>query len=185
MTSDNGAADSLKTLMEQPLWKEEKRELEEARIFFADVDREHLWAFVSGQQSQDFRGNPKYLFLYINRFRKDIFAYWYSGDPETVELIRSLGYEAYYTGTAKAAYVFARTGVLAAENVIPPPTGMEGAKLLNLWHGVGQNKWVERAVADGHLMQILAKKYIERNSYYRFCQLYVSQHMRTACPCMP
>ena len=37
-------------------------------------DKDHVWAFCSGHKSQDFRGNPKYLFLYINKYRPDIFA---------------------------------------------------------------------------------------------------------------
>ena len=32
-------------------------------------DRNKVWAFYAGQASDDFRGNPKYLFIYIYNYR--------------------------------------------------------------------------------------------------------------------
>ena len=32
-------------------------------------DKNKVWAFCAGQASDDFRGNPKYLFIYINKYR--------------------------------------------------------------------------------------------------------------------
>ena len=41
----------------------------------AGKEKDKVWAFCAGQYSNDFRGNPKYLFLYINNYRKDIVPY--------------------------------------------------------------------------------------------------------------
>ena len=52
-------------------------------------DKNHVWAFVAGQYSQDFRGNPKYLFAYVNNYRPDIFAYWLCADEAGKVFCRS------------------------------------------------------------------------------------------------
>ena len=69
-------------------------ELREVKTAFSDKDREHVWAFIAGQYSQDFRGNPKYLFVYINKYRPDIATYWLTSTEETIQQVRSLGYRA-------------------------------------------------------------------------------------------
>ena len=138
-------------------------------------DKDHVWAFCSGQYSQDFRGNPKYLFLYINKYRPDIYAYWLCDNPEVVELIREMGYPAFYNGTAAAAAAIDHTGVLVSEQVKASiPAGLYHAKYLNLWHGVGGVKAVERSIKEGQLIPELAKKYILHNEYYRTNELYLA-----------
>lgn len=138
-------------------------------------DKDHVWAFCSGQYSQDFRGNPKYLFLYINKYRPDIFAYWFCDNPEVVNLVREMGYVAFYNGTAAAAVAIEHTGVLVSEQVKAEiPEGLYHAKYLNLWHGVGGVKVVERSIKEGHLIAELARKYIRHNEYYRTYELYVA-----------
>lgn len=157
------------------LFIQQESAVEELYPLLAGKDRDHVWAFCAGQYSQDFRGNPKYLFLYISKYRKDIFAYWYCQNTEVVELIRSMGYHAYYAGTAKAAAAIDRTGVLVSEQVKAEiPAGLEQAKYLNLWHGVGGVKAVERSIRDGLLVPELARKYIRHNEYYQTYELYVA-----------
>ncbi len=139
-----------------------------------DQDRNHVWAFTSGEKSDSFQGNPKYLFVYINNYRKDIKAYWLTMSHEMTEFIRGLGYEAYMEGSSEAEWIKSKTGVLVAEyvkNVIP--SGLESAKYLNLFHGVGA-KPVEHCVPDGMLFTDIAKKYISNNRVYRNQQLFLA-----------
>ncbi len=150
---------------------EEEKALEKVREIYAGFDRDHIWVFSSGQASQDFRGNPKYLFVYINRYRPDIRAYWICEKQETIDLIRSLGFEAYHSEEPAAQYLYERTGVMAAEQVkYAMPEGLKDMKYLNLWHGVGFKK-VERSLVKGDLALPLAKKYVTRGTFYRDHQL--------------
>ncbi len=151
--------------------KEALRAVEE---MFLGYDRKHVWAFNAGQGGGDFRGNPKYLFCYIARYRKDIAAYWIANDEETVEFVRSLGYTAYLTNTVEADAASDYTGVLVAEQVkLAIPEGMKKCIYLNLYHGVGA-KDVERALLEGGMAGELAHKYIEHNQYYRNNQLFLT-----------
>ncbi|MCR4672243.1 MAG: CDP-glycerol glycerophosphotransferase family protein [Lachnospiraceae bacterium] len=134
-------------------------------------DRKHIWAFIAGQSSQDFRGNPKYLFAYINNFRKDILAYWLSESEETIETVRSLGFYAFSPASPEAQFIMDRTGVIAAEQVkVEIPQGLENAVYLNLWHGIGF-KTIERRLFTGEIAGGIAKKYIKHGTYYRDNQL--------------
>lgn len=155
----------------------ELQQLDEVRKLYAGVDRDHVWAFISGQASQDFRGNPKYMFVYINKYRPDIKAYWLCEEDETIEQVRKLGFQAYKQSTAVAQYVINRTGVLVAEQVkYSMPEGFFDVKYINLWHGVGFKK-VERALHLGDISMELARKYVMRGTYYRDYQL-----MNASCP---
>ena len=138
-------------------------------------DKNHVWAFVAGQYSQDFRGNPKYLFAYVNNYRPDIFAYWLCSDEDTLEQVRSLGFRGYNIEEPETHYVMDKTGVIVGEQVkMVIPVGLEKTKYLNLWHGVGGVKPVERKLTDPRLIMEIAKKYIINNTYYRNNELYLA-----------
>ena len=134
-------------------------------------DRRHVWAFNAGQKGDDFRGNPKYLFIYINNYRPDILAWWLCMSEETAAFVRSLGFRAYAYGTVEAESMITHTGVFAVEmvknNVFK---GMEQVTYLNLYHGVGTKK-VERALRSGRLAETLARKYITNSTFYRNNQI--------------
>lgn len=137
--------------------------------------KRNVWAFCAGQYSNDFRGNPKYLFLYLNENRQDIYPYWLCDNLEVIALLRSFGLIAYRINTPLAERAINETGVLVSEfvkQVIPP--GLEDAVYLNLWHGVGGVKNVERALTTGVLTEEIAKKYIQKNSFYRTHELYLA-----------
>ena len=138
---------------------------------YGDMDRRHVWAFCAGNTSQDFRGNPKYLFVYINRYRPDIKAYWFCETEETLEQVRALGFEAYDYNLPETRYVLRHTGVLVTEQVKAfIPEGMEDIVYLNLWHGVGFKR-IERRLFTGDIAMGIAKKYVDRGSFYRDHQL--------------
>ncbi|MCH5252417.1 MAG: CDP-glycerol glycerophosphotransferase family protein [Lachnospiraceae bacterium] len=151
--------------------KRQRQELEEVREAFADKDKEHVWAFIAGQFSQDFRGNPKYLFVYINKYRPDIETYWLTSTEETIEQVRSLGFRALNLEEPAAHYAMTHTGVLVVEQVkLYIPVGFRDIKYLNLWHGVGF-KHIERKLFLGDIAMELSQKYIKYNSFYRNNQL--------------
>lgn len=155
--------------------KKQKKINNDLKININNMDKNKVWAFCSGQFSNDFRGNPKYLFIYINKYRKDITAYWLCNNINLVNEIRKLGYQAYQIGTSEAEIAASMTGVLVCEQVkMEIPTGLENVKYLNLWHGVGGVKDVERSIDDGVLLEQLAKKYIDKNEYYRENELYLA-----------
>lgn len=108
--------------------------------------KNNTWAFNAGNI---FAGNPKWLFLYINKYRKDIDAYWLCDNLETVEGIRKLGYKAYQFSDKEAHRLEERTGVYVVEQVKESiPERMKNVKMLNLYHGVGC-KSIERRVQTG------------------------------------
>ena len=153
------------------LSQEESRELAVCRQLLDGYDRDHVWAFVSGQSSQDFSGNPKYLFVYINRYRPDIRAYWLCSDKKTLEQVRGLGFPAMDLESPAAQYLINRTGVLVCEQVKAYlPEGFEDVKYVNLWHGVGF-KSIERHQFSGDIAMSLARKYVSRGTFFHDRQL--------------
>ena len=151
--------------------EEELNDLEDAKLLAGDADRDHVWAFISGHYSQDFVGNPKYMFVYVNKYRKDIKPYWICSDPETIAQVKALGFHAYQLQTPAAQYISNRTGVVVVEQVkYTMPDGFSNVKFVNLWHGVGF-KHVERKINLGDIDMTFAKKYIRRGTQYRDYQL--------------
>lgn len=129
-----------------------------------------VWAFNAGNT---FTGNPKWLFLYVTKYRKDITAYWICDRKDTVEKLRKMGYQAVRFGTKEAELVKKHTGVFVVENVKESiPLDMENVKMLNLFHGVGC-KSIERKVNFGFLDMRIAQKYITNNQFYRNNQLFL------------
>ena len=154
---------------------EEEAEPSDELAAFDCVEKDKVWAFCAGQYSNDFRGNPKYLFIYINNYRRDILAYWLCDDIELIKQIRAMGYRAYQLGSLEAELVMNKTGVFVSEQVKAYiPRGLEHAKYLNLWHGVGGVKAVERSLTEGVLAYELAKKYINKNEFYLNNELYLA-----------
>ncbi len=130
----------------------------------------HVWMFNSGDT---FSGNPKWLFVYVTKFRPDITAYWLCETEKTARYVRGLGYRAMTFHDPKVSRIQARTGVYVVNQVKEQiPDDLRGAVFLNLWHGVGI-KGVERAMNKGYLEERIAKKYIRHNTLYRNNQLFL------------
>ena len=149
--------------------------IDHVKVNIKNKDKNKVWAFCAGQYSNDFRGNPKYLFIYVNKYRKDIDSYWLCDDLDTIKFVRKLGYKAYRLGTKQAEIAINKTGVLVSEQVKQViPEGLENAKYINLWHGVGGVKNVERSIKDGRILDEISKKYIKNNSYFRQNEMYLA-----------
>ncbi len=130
-----------------------------------------VWMFNSGDT---FAGNPKWLFVYVTKFRPDITAYWLCETEETARYVRGLGYKAYTFKDPRVSRIQAKTGVYVVNQVKEQiPDNLRGAVFLNLWHGVGV-KGVERAMNAGYLEERIAKKYIRHNRLYRNNQLFLA-----------
>lgn len=139
------------------------------------ADKRRVWAFCAGQYSNDFRGNPKYLFLYLNRYNTEVLPYWLCDSEEIIDQVRHLGCCALRLGTLTSELAINHTGVLVSEQVKAGiPAGLENAVYLNLWHGVGGVKAVERSLTEGRLAIEIAKKYIQHNTYFRTNELYLA-----------
>lgn len=147
------------------------KELNETIEQYGQKDREKVWAFIAGHTSQDFRGNPKYLFIYINKYRPDISAYWLCSNEDTLKQVHDSGFHALKLETPAAQYAINHTGVLVVEQVkFLMPEGFENVKYLNLWHGVGI-KHIERKQYMSDIALELATKYIRQGTFYRDHQL--------------
>ncbi|MBO1198420.1 CDP-glycerol glycerophosphotransferase family protein [Staphylococcus simiae] len=128
-----------------------------------------LWIFNA---TNEFAGNPKWLFIYINKFRKDIEAYWMCNDINIVNKVRKLGFKAETYHSNKAEKLKSEAGVFVVHQVkehIPVKFKNE-VVILNLWHGVGI-KPIERFVDSPGIRQRIYKKYIKYNEIYRNNQL--------------
>lgn len=129
-----------------------------------------IWVFNSGDK---FVGNPKYMFLYVNQYRKDITPYWFTTNKKVVEKIKKLGYKAYLYNTPKGDAIQKKAGVFVCNQVKEIyPKHLLGATMLNLWHGVGC-KNIERKLNSGVLLPRVAKKYIRYNYQYTNNQLFL------------
>ncbi len=131
-------------------------------------DRNRVWIFDAGSR---FLGNPKWLFLYVSKYRQDILACWMSDSAETVNRILGLGFYALCYGTREAETVKDMAGVFVVENVKEHiPSGLENVKMLNLFHGVGCKR-IERNQPNEYFSDKLAGKYTRYNSFYLNRQL--------------
>lgn len=133
-------------------------------------DKEHVWMFDAGLVGRrSFSGNPKYLFTYINKYRKDICAYWICEKDAVfvAEQVEKLGFYACVIGSDVADYVIGKTGVVVSEVLREDFLGgILQAKYLNLWHGIGFKR-IERGIINDQsdLRLGIAKKYITYNNF--------------------
>ena len=100
-------------------------------------------------------------YFYINKYRKDIKAYWFCDSKETTKHIRSLGYKAYIYKSKIGRAIEKKAGVFVVEMVKEHiPIRMQDVKILNLWHGVGC-KSIERKVNFGFLNERIVAKLLK------------------------
>ena len=141
-------------------------------------DKEHVWMFDAGHNGRrDFRGNPKYLFVYINKYRPDIFAYWYceSDAIDTIDQVKKLGFYGVCQGSQEANVLLKKTGVVVSEQIREfLPSVLLATKYLNLWHGIGFKRIERSHILDNDDLRLgVSKKYITYNKYCMNNQLLV------------
>ena len=144
--------------------------------FIHDIPRERIWLFNSADK---FSGNVKYLFIYITKYRPDIFACYITGSEENFNYIKSLGYRVCLFKSEEGKVLMEHAGVYVNEQVKEHyPQELCNAKLLNLYHGIGL-KAIERKWDREFLGIRMAKKYIQHNEYIinNMCFLVTSPFM--------
>ena len=99
--------------------------------------RGDLWVF--GAPQDGFSGNPKFLFLWMSQHRPDVRCVWLTGSPDTRQLLRDHGLrcELRWSRAGIAAAARARSHVVANDASDTSLAFSGGARVLNLWHGVG------------------------------------------------
>jgi len=100
-----------------------------------------LWVF-GAWFGEKFSDNSRHYFEYVNKNEKHIRAIWLTKNPDTIELIRSKGYEAYHPYSVKGTLLSlrAKIGILATGvlDINEDVTG--GMVLVELWHGTPLKK---------------------------------------------
>ena len=130
----------------------------------------NIWIFNAGLS---FDGNPKWLFMYIQKNRPDIKAYWFCYTKQSYKYVKRLGFNACLYGTKKAEKIGSKAGVYVVnqrKEVFQPY--LEGITVLNLWHGVGC-KSIEKNVKSGMLNAGLVKKNIVNMTMYKNNELFL------------
>lgn len=134
------------------------------------VRNKNIWVFDGGAKFLD---NPKYYFIYINKFRKNIKAIWLCRTKELKKEIQKLGYKAVMFNSKKGKYYQQKAGVYVVNQVRNGyPTLLKGATILNLWHGVGC-KSIEKKLKDGRVFNEVARKYITNNELFYNNQIFL------------
>lgn len=140
-----------------------------------------IWLFGA----TEFQGNPKALFVYLNRnqtFQFNIYSYWIADRQEQVNYINSLGFQSYLMGSKKADELFSVANVYVVENFRESSLPFQinpNITIANLWHGVGI-KFVEFGLSkQSSLSTSIVKKNIRNFSFYRnnLCFLSTSKMM--------
>ena len=127
-----------------------------------NIPKERIWLFNS---AGTFSGNVKYLFIYITKYRPDIFACYITASESNFNYIKSLGYRVCLFKSEEGKALMERAGVYVNEQIKEAyPQELFHTKLLNLYHGVGL-KAIERKCDRDSLGVKLAKKYIKYNKY--------------------
>lgn len=121
------------------------------------------WVFGSYIIDQ-FVGNPKALYLYLQSDHPDIQAIWITGNGRIFRELREKGLKAYKKRSLAGLYHCLTAGVYVY-NSFPADINYftsGGAMLLNMWHGVGL-KTIEFSITRGSL----ARCYHEKRAFYR------------------
>lgn len=100
-----------------------------------------IWLFGS-TFGRRFADNPRYFYLYVNYYRKDLRPIWISHDKEIVRFLQEKEYEAYYYHSLKGIW-FALIGkVYLFDNYSKDINFWQsgGAVKINMWHGIPLKK---------------------------------------------
>ena len=106
-----------------------------------------LWVFGSWQGNK-YADNARYLFEYVNREHPEIRAVWLTGNPEVLEHVRSLGYEAHIKSGLTGYLLTLRAEALVLTHF---PSAIwcdvnrfalhSGTNIIQLYHGIHMKKF--------------------------------------------
>jgi len=109
---------------------------------FIPKDR-NIWIF-GGWWGEKYLDNSKYMFEYINKHHKHIRAIWLTINRETLNLVRSRGYEAYLTYSLKGCWLAMRSRIAMLSHFraidFKPIPIIGRTKLVQLTHGIPLKK---------------------------------------------
>lgn len=132
-----------------------------------------LWLFGTYK----WQGNPKALFIYMNKHYKGTHELWWIADNEEDALkVQSLGFNSTYLNSNVSNYLFEKADVYVNENFRQTyPINMNSEiTILNLWHGVGI-KHIELGLGmESALSKDIVKKYIKNANLYKKNTLFLS-----------
>lgn len=132
--------------------------------------RPGLWVFGAPQDA--FSGNPKYLYLWMSEHRPDVRVVWLTGSARTQRLLREHGYacELRWSAAGMVAAATARYHVVSNDASDTSLAFSGGARLLNLWHGVGIKNILRgaRVGANAQLYARLWRPDVYVRSMHRF-----------------
>lgn len=118
-----------------------------------------VWLFGS----YNWQGNPKALFMYMNKHYADTHDVWWIADNEAkAAMVRNAGYQSVSGKSVTAAELFSKASVYVVENVRESfhSSLNSDAIIFNLWHGVGL-KHVEFGIdMDSGVSKSIMRKYI-------------------------
>lgn len=100
-----------------------------------------IWLFGS-TFGRRFADNPRYFYLYLSQYKKEIKTIWISENEKIVRLLRRAGYRSYRKKSILGTWYCLRGGVYFYDNY---PKDIShwlsaGAIKINLWHGVPLKK---------------------------------------------
>ncbi len=111
--------------------------------------KKNIWLYSS--LNGRFIDNTKYFFLYANEYCKDVRHVWISNSSQTIEGLRSKGFEAYHLESKKAKALSLKAGAFIYSsyiNTICNAAFSGGGFRFNLWHGVPLKK-IEHDIHSG------------------------------------
>jgi CDP-glycerol glycerophosphotransferase (TagB/SpsB family) len=111
--------------------------------------KKNLWLYSS--LNSKFLDNAKYFFLYNIKHHNEIRHIWITENDDTINYLRSKGFECYRKKTWKATWLALRAKVFiySAYSIdISNPAFAGGAFLFNLWHGIPLKK-IEYDITKG------------------------------------
>jgi len=115
--------------------------------------RTNLWAF--GSRNGQFVDNPKYFFLYMNKYHTNIDCIWVSSDNKVLAELSSLGFSVCNKWSVKGVWYSIRASrfIYAFDSDDVNFFCSSNSKLINLYHGIPLKKIeFDTKVGSSHLI---------------------------------